>query len=108
MTVNGGAAVWPCPEWCAGDDQLPDFPEDGFWHDGAPVVIDVLHGRSETIAPERLEAGIKAWVPNRAAKPEPALIGLSLSQEEGPTLTPAEARQLAAILIRLSDQAEAS
>ena len=105
MTRNGGASVQPCPPWCAGDDELPGFPEDGFWHYGAPVTINVTHGRSEAIAPEPLEIAIKAWVPHQEARPEPALIGLSLSREEGPSLTPAEARQLAGILLRLSDQA---
>ena len=104
MTRNGGASVQPCPLWCAGDDELPGFPEDGFWHYGAPVTITVTHGRSETIDPEPLEIAIKAWVPDQAARPEPALIGLSLSREEGPSLTPAEARQLARILLRPSDQ----
>ena len=105
MTINGGAPVQPCPSWCAGGDDLPDVPEDGFWHYGAPVTFTVTHGREAIIAPEPLEIAIKAWVPDQAARPEPALIGLSLSREEGPSLTPAEARHLAGILLRLSDQA---
>ncbi len=36
------------------------LPADGFWHRGASVRIDVTHGRSEIIAPEPLEAEIKA------------------------------------------------
>ena len=105
MTRNGGASVQPCPPWCAGDDEFPGFPEDGFWHYGAPVTITVTHGRSETIDPEPLEIGIKAWVPCQAGQPGTALIGLSLSREEGPHLTPAEARQVAQILLHLSDHA---
>ena len=46
MTINGDAPVQPCPSWCTGDDELPGVPEDGFWHYGPPVTINVTHGRS--------------------------------------------------------------
>jgi hypothetical protein len=84
---------------------LPADPEDGFHHYARPVTITVTHGRSGT-EPESLEICLKAWVPEVAAEPEPAVIELSVSHEDGPLLTPAEARRLAAILLRLSDQAE--
>lgn len=107
--TNGLPVPKPCPSWCTGsDDELPGFPGDGFWHYGKPVTITVTHGRSELINPQPLEVCIKAWVPSPRADPQPALIELSLNHEEGPMLTPGEARQLAAILLDFSDRAGAA
>jgi hypothetical protein len=106
MKGADGTAIQPCPQWCTGDDELPSFPEDGFWHYGAPAQIIVQHGRGETSAPEPLMVQLKAWVSSMTAEPQPPLIGLSLNLEEGPNLTPCEARQLAQTLLQLADQAE--
>lgn len=106
MTPDDPADIRQCPPWCTGDDDLPACPEDGFWHYGEPVTITVTHGRGETIDLAPLEITLQAWSAHQTAAPDPALISLSLDHDEGPHLTPAETRKLAAALLRLTDLAE--
>jgi hypothetical protein len=51
--------------------------------------------------------GLAEWVPLLTAEPLPPVIGISADRALDPELTPAQARQLAGILVRLSDKADA-
>lgn len=54
-----------------------------------------------------LQICLKSWVPLLSAEPQPPVIEVSTDRAPGPQLTPAEARQLAGILLRLSAEADA-
>lgn len=106
-----GITLQPCPPWCVGDHFGPQpilFAADGFFHDGpttdAADSSSMLGDGGQDI---ELELGLASWVPTLAAEPGPTHIRLSGSGESL-YFTPERARELAAELTRLADQAETS
>lgn len=104
-----GIALQPCPTWCVGDHFGPQprlFAEDGFFHDGPTMTItDSSATLGDGGQDVQLEFGLSSWVPTLAAEPGPTRVCLSGSSERL-YFTPERARELAAELNRLADQAE--
>jgi len=91
-----------------GEHRLPEDPEDGFLH-SAPEAPEVtlavahgLHGGGQV----PVQVLLCSWVPQLAAEPKPPVIEVCVDRHPGPEMTPGQARQLAAVLIELSDLAE--
>ncbi|HEV2373573.1 MAG TPA: hypothetical protein VGS19_15545 [Streptosporangiaceae bacterium] len=111
MADDTGAKVgaWrlrPCPVWCSGEHVLPDLPLDGFHHSSPAAAISLTHSQRADQT-EVLTAALVAFVPAVAGSPWPARVEVSVDKNLAFELTPAEARQLAAILHDLSSRADA-
>jgi hypothetical protein len=105
-----GITLQPCPSWCTGDHFGPDpvlFAEDGFHHNGPTgTVADNASTLYQGAADTELNLELTCWVPDLAAVCGPTHIRLYDGGDGVYYLTPDRARQLAADLTRLADQAE--
>jgi len=106
MTSDG--ETFPCPPWCTGEHRLLEDPEDGFLH-SAPEAPEMtlaaahgLHGGGQL----PVQVLLCSRVPQLTAEPKPPVIEVCVDRHPGPEMTPGQARQLAAVLIELSDLAE--
>jgi Domain of unknown function (DUF6907) len=97
----------PCPSWCTGEESLSEDPRDGFHHWGPVAAIELTHSE-RTDRTDVLTAALCAFVPSRDGAPGPARVELCLNKSVAIELTPAEARQVAGILLDLSAVAEAA
>jgi hypothetical protein len=114
---RGGAAVElrPCPSWCTGGTHFPEAavadPDDGFHHYGPEAAIATFD-RIGINDPEIIvKAVVQAWTCPLGAEPGPAQVELALAPggvitELSAGLTPAQARDVARVLLELADVAE--
>ena len=105
--MTAGPKPQPCPSWCTGQDVLPGNPLDGFHHWGPATTIELTH-TERTDRADVLTAGLCAFVPSLDGAPRPARVELSVNKHVAFELTPAQARQLAGVLLDLSTVAEAA
>ena len=113
---NGDAiALGSCPPWCAlsrhfTDDAVIDA-DDGYHHCGPEIAIPTSD-RMYRDAPETvIWAILKSWTHPLDADPGPAVVEINLGTAGERTdacaeLTPAQARAVAAALLKLADTAE--
>ncbi|WP_329243070.1 hypothetical protein OG417_45260 [Actinoallomurus sp. NBC_01490] len=106
-----GITLQPCPSWCTrnhfGAEPTPLYVDDGFFHYGPTTTIsDNAAGLSDDGQDADLQLELTSWVPTLAAAPGPTHVCLSDGGDSVYYFTPDRARQLAAELTRLADQAE--
>ena len=102
-----------CPPWC--HECIHNLGPDGaFWHRGEPITVEV-YGENEGFSPMLVLAEYFDKLPaDRGCGGDPVemeapVVRLEVEAEAvGVSLTPARARQLAAALVALADEIEAT
>jgi hypothetical protein len=108
-----GITLQPCPAWCTGDHFGQEaflHREDGFHHTTNDAEIKGLSRvRVDDPDVQSVQVRLTSWVcPLNAADRRPARVGLTIDRvAEEIELSPEQARQVAAELVRLAGLAEA-
>jgi hypothetical protein len=115
VQVAGGGSVelGPCPDWCRGGhglgEDVPVNAGDGFHHVGPGASVTVEWRAKLDGPPDTVNMQLEAFTAPLDADPGPARIELELKTTDGEAyteLTSAEARAVAASLLRLADVAQ--
>jgi phytoene dehydrogenase-like protein len=94
-----------CPIWCATDhNREPDEMAGGYYHDSEPTTLDVTYPQTLD-ALEQLHVQVTQFAPSSGTAQEPR-IDIENNERLLASLSPEDARELAAMLAQAAEAAE--